>query len=152
MLTSGTELGCVKNGQFVCLDNNSPLHLPQFPVSCPSGHSGVKGEGIDVENHPLCFCFSVLLSYSYSHCFFSLSASILLSLSFIIPPLDLSVHLLSAFLLLLFFFLLSLLLPVDSLFFLAPFLHDHPWALSCIWMSACPCACRHICASVWLLS
>lgn len=99
--------GCVKSGQFVCLPEQQSSR--SAPVSCPSGHSGVSREGIDVENHPFCFCFPVLLSYSHFHCSFIrllpsiafLSLSLLRSL-FCLSP---CAHL---------FFLFTLLLPADT--------------------------------------
>lgn len=116
---------------FVCLDNT---------------HSGARGEDIDVENHPFCFCFSVLLSYS--RCFFlRLLPSYCRSLSF--NPFHLSIRFspaVSVWLSLfhapslshLFWFfnpfnLLACRLPVLHL-------HDQPWTAPYIWIFACLCA------------
>lgn len=42
-----------------------------------SGHSGVNVEGIDVENHPFCFCLHVFFSVCFSHISFSPSLFLL---------------------------------------------------------------------------
>lgn len=119
---------------FVCLDNK----LPQPPVSCRSGHSFVKGDDIDVENHLFCFCSS-LLSHSCPRLYFlCLLPSCCLSFS----------HLYSVksccsrpFL----FFVVLFLSPILFLFNPSPLVVLHELCPTCANLHSCACASTHIC-------
>lgn len=129
--------GCVKNGQFVCLPwQQPPTPSPQPPVSCPSGHSGVKGDCIDVENHPFCFVFlsSCHILVSFPVCLQSYCLSLSLSLYCIQSCCLLDCLALSLVFLSFFFYSSS-----ACRLFVVILLHYHPWTVPYIWIFAFVC-------------
>lgn len=143
--------GCVKNGQLwpnVCLpwQTTHPYPSCQTPVSCSSGHSGVKGVDTDVENHPFCFCFSVLVSYCCLVVSVAVCLHLFVFLFHFIPSISPSaspcLSLSATFFMSFWFFLFPSSACRPRLFFLAILLFHEPCPTSgCLHFSACLSAC-----------